>query len=98
MPNYLYKCNRCEDIVDLAMPISTDPKQFWNHPGHKNVCLGLFYRIMRAPGAVKGFKVFAGDWFKKTYGHDLGETYEDKARQADDRKTLEREHRKNNEI
>jgi len=46
---------------------------------------------MRAYGAVKGFKVFAGDWFKKKYGHDVGEAYDDKARQAEDKKVMERE-------
>lgn len=91
MPKYLYKCNRCEDIVDVPLPISFDPKQFINFPGHKNVCLGLFWRIMRAPGAVKGFKTFAGDWFKKTYGQDIGAAYEDKARQKTDYETMKRE-------
>lgn len=91
MPNYLYKCNRCEDIIEFALPISHDPKQFCNHPGHKNVCLGLYYRIMRAPGAVKGLKTFAGDWFKKTYGSDIGDAYIDKARQREDYETMKRE-------
>jgi len=91
MPNFLYKCELCKDIIDIPLPISFDPKETINHPGHKNICLGLFKRIMRAPGAVKGFKTFAGDWFKKTYGHDIAKPYEDKARQKTDYETMKRE-------
>jgi hypothetical protein len=38
--------------------------------------------------------VRAGDWYKKQYGHELGAGSLDKARQAEDRKTLEKEFRK----
>lgn len=93
MPNYLYKCCECKEIVDLTLPISTDPKELFTCP-----CGYTMKRIMRAPGAFKGFKVYAGDWFKKTYGHDLRTPYEDKVRQQEDRKTLEKEARKKNGI
>lgn len=91
MPNYNYRCCKCKQITELALPISTDPKKLLGCE-----CGYTMRRVMRVPGAVKGFKTFAGDWFKKTYGHDVGEAYEDKARQTEDRKVLERE--MNNEI
>jgi hypothetical protein len=30
-------------------------------------------RVISMPSKPMGFKVWAGDWFKKTYGHDMGE-------------------------
>lgn len=98
MPNYLYKCTKCEDKIDITLPISSDPKQLLESPGHKVYCDGLYKRIMRPFGSIKGLRVFAGEWFKKTYGHDMGEAYEDKARQKEDRETLEREYKRKNEI
>jgi hypothetical protein len=38
-------------------------------------------RIIASKPAVHGFKVWAGDWFKKTYGHDLNEGAERKAKE-----------------
>ncbi len=88
MPNYLYKCNnwKCNSISELTLPISTHPGQLFTCGcGHKKS------RIMRPWGAVKGFKTFAGNWFKKTYGHDIGAAAEDKAQQKEDWDTLKRE-------
>jgi hypothetical protein len=75
-----------------SLPMSTEPSKIFQCSSCPN---GEMSRRIINPGAIKGFKVFAGDWFKKEYGHDIGQAYEDKARQAEDRKTLEREFRKN---
>ena len=95
MPNYLYKCNICETIYDIFLPISHDPKLLYKC--EQNKCNGLCNRIMRQWGAVKGFKVFAGDWFKKKYGHDIGESAEDKIQQKKDWETLEQQFKKDKE-
>ena len=39
-------------------------------------------------------RVFAGDWFKKQYGNELGEGSMNRAQQEEDRRALEREFRK----
>ena len=91
MPGYSYKCGKCKQITMLELPISTDPdKRFGCECG---------YLMKRVIAVVPQFpkevgKVFAGDWFKKTYGSELGEGSENEATQAEDRKTLEREFRK----
>ena len=91
MNNYLYKCTVCEDKIDIALPISSDPKQLLENPGHRVVCEGSYKRIMRPFGQIKGLRVFAGDWFKKTYGHDMAEPYEHASRQKEDFETMKRE-------
>lgn len=96
MSNYLYKCEVCEDIIDINLPMSSDPKYPLNLKGHKksgdeNFCYGFFRRIMRPWGQVKGFKTFAGDWYKKTYGKDIMEPYEDKRQRVEDGKRMRRE-------
>lgn len=91
MPNYLYECIECEDVIDIVLPISSDPKQLLENPGHRIVCDGSYKRIMRPFNSIKGLRVFAGDWFKKTYGHDMGEAYEDASRQKKDFETMKRE-------
>lgn len=95
MPNYWYKCNDCSKERKHVLSISYDPSKTF-----PCACGGEQRRIIK-PGAVfpkDTNKVFAGDWFKKTYGHDIGEVYEDKARQQESRKQLEQEFRKNDEV
>ena len=96
MPNYIYKCKVCEDIMEITLPISTDPSQCIENPDrrHGGICYGLYKRIIGSTPSFKGLKTFAGDWYKKTYGIELGQGSLDKAQQAEDRKTLEREFRK----
>lgn len=92
MPNYSYKCPSCDSVEQHFLPISTDP-------GKKlqcSVCSGPTHRIITTMGEVKGLKVFAGDWFKKTYGHELGE---DGMTQLERRQEFEKavkEHKKDN--
>lgn len=92
MPNYTYKCPRCEDTFKVSLPISSDPNKLLNHPGHKNMCLGLFKRAIVPGASFKGFKVFAGDWFKKTYGYDIGERETTKAEFQRDMRMAEEKH------
>ena len=91
MPNYLYKCTECDDIMDIILPISSDPKQLLLSPGHQVHCKGAYTRIMRPFNSIKGLRTFAGDWFKKTYGHDIAKPYEDASRQKEDFETMKRE-------
>lgn len=77
--------------------MSHDPKMLFSPPGHKNVCFGFFKRIMRNPSAVKGFKVFAGDWFKKQYGHEMGERATTRAEFQRDLKKAEEKHKRETE-
>jgi putative FmdB family regulatory protein len=70
MPTYSYKCPDCESISDHFLPMSTDPEKKMPCPA----CFGAkSYRVITRAPMVNGLKVFAGDWFKKTYGHELGE-------------------------
>lgn len=70
MPNYAYRCGKCKQITTKSLPISTDPRQAFACE-----CGYLMKRII-VSGALfpeKVGKVWAGDWFKKTYGHDIDE-------------------------
>lgn len=96
MPNYIYKCTYCGASYDMNLPMSSDPKIkyhcFATDCDSRTDCVTR--RIGRPSFPKKVGKVFAGDWFKKTYGIELGEGSMNKATQAEDRKTLEREFRK----
>lgn len=71
MPNYSYRCKDCNSVEIVTLPISSDPSAELEC----STCKGSLVRKVGliAPTAFKGFKVFAGDWFKKTYGHEIGE-------------------------
>ncbi len=70
MPNYHYKCCKCAVIVKKKLPISTDPSMLVGCE-----CGYTMKRIIvsGAQFPEKVGKVFAADWFKKQYGHELGE-------------------------
>lgn len=68
MPNYHHRCAECDEVTVLNLPISTDPAA-----PQKCECGGNMKRIIASAPAAHGFKVWAGDWFKKTYGHDMAE-------------------------
>lgn len=69
MPNYIYKCCKCKQKTKLNLPISTDPKKFFacrcGYTMHRTIVVAQF--------PEKVGKVWAGDWFQKTYGHDISE-------------------------
>ena len=96
MPNYIYKCTECDHKVVIELAISYDPKVKFGCPNCNTASdkRTMTRRIGLATFPANCNTVFAGDWFKKTYGHDIGRGYEDKVRQAEDRKTLEREFKK----
>jgi predicted nucleic acid-binding Zn ribbon protein len=78
MPNYAYKCCKCKSIVKKDLQISTDPKKIFPCE-----CGYTMSRII-VPGALfpeKVGKVWAGDWFKKTYGHDISEAAKQKGQE-----------------
>lgn len=87
MPNYHYRCDSCNRLSQIKLPISYDPKI----KQACSSCDGLMTRIIKSKPRIKGFKVFAGDWFKKTYGHDIADGYKDSSRQKEDMDTLRRE-------
>lgn len=70
MPNYHYKCCECKEVVEVTLPISTDPKAPLSCE-----CGYTMSRIIVAGAQFpeKVGKVWAGDWFKKTYGRDMSE-------------------------
>lgn len=85
MPGYVYKCTECKEYAKFQLPISTDPDRQMTCPE----CGGPMNRsvtIAQFPTTVG--KVFAADWFKKQYGHELGER--DK-QYADEQKKIDRE-------
>lgn len=83
MPNYHYRCCECKNVTVLNLPISTDPKAI-----QECECGYTMKRIIASTPAVKGFKVWAGDWFEKEYGHDMAEGA---MRRVEERKQYEKE-------
>ena len=72
MPNYTYKCCVSKKIYIINLPISFDPNELI-----PCICCKGTYTMRRTIGLVSQFpekvgKVFAADWFKKTYGYELG--------------------------
>ena len=96
MPNYIYKCLECDHSELIELPISSDPSErrwckLCHEPDEEHT---MTRRIGKSQFPKNVGKVFAGDWYKKTYGIELGQGSLDKARQAEDRKNLEREFKK----
>lgn len=89
MPNYNYQCKSCGVTEKKFLPISTDPAQLF-----PCVCGSEMSRGIIRQGEVTGLKTFAGDWFKKTYGHELGEDGMSAAEKKADYQRLLREHEK----
>lgn len=86
--NYKYRCLNCDTVAIIPLPISFEPKK-------KLKCEEcdkeeMVRRILRCQFPEKVGKVYAGDWFKKTYGYDIREPYEDKARQKEDMREMEK--------
>lgn len=86
MPNYKYVCNECNHSEMVSLPISTDPNK-------KLKCSKCTKRSFKRRICISEFpnrvgRVWAGDWFKKTYGHEIGER--DKA-YANEQAKLDRE-------
>jgi len=71
MPNYHYRCKRCEALYEMTLPMSHDPKLLYEC--QEEECGGLCRRVIISAPQFKGFKVFADKWFKDTYGFELGE-------------------------
>jgi hypothetical protein len=98
VPNYIYKCTECDHKEIAELPISFSPKIRLPcddcYSGHPDEEFTMTRRIGTPSFPTNCNKVFAGDWYKKQYGHELGQGSMDKAQQAEDRKTLEREFRK----
>ncbi len=95
MPNYIYKCTECDHKYVTKLPISFDPKiKLACRYSHDGTEFTMTRRIGKPSYPKEVGKEFAGDWYKKEYGHELGEGSLNKAQQARDRKTLEREFRK----
>jgi len=78
MPNYHYKCCKCYTIVKFDLPISTDPK--------KKMCCECGYTMGRIIVSGAQFpetvgRVWADDWFKKTYGRDMSESASERSKE-----------------
>lgn len=92
MPGYSYKCGKCKHIIQMTLPISTDPKKRFACE-----CGYLMKRIIAGGASFKGFKVFAGDWFKKEYGFDIADRPTTKAEFQRDVKRAEEKHKRDME-
>lgn len=92
MPNYDYRCADCSTVKRLFLPISTDPSK----PIVCEFCGQNSHRFMGSnkPSGTTGLKTFAGDWFKKTYGHELGEDGQSAAEKKRDFQRAVEEHKK----
>ena len=90
MPNFKYKCVDCKKEEVLTYPVGKNPNyEICSCGENMRTVIGITSTVLTKSG-----RVFAGDWYKKTYGEDIAKGYEDKARQAESRKTLEKELRK----
>ena len=94
MPDYIYKCIHCHYKTVHTLKMSFDPAKKLFCSECSNTTPSMTRRIGRPSFPTNVGKVFAGDWYKKQYGHELGEGSMNAAQQAEDRKTLEREFRK----
>jgi len=74
------------------LSISTDPKKLFPCE-----CGYTMKRIIRTGASFKGFKTFAGDWFKKTYGYDFGEKATTRAEFQKDIRRAEEKHKRDME-
>ena len=70
MPNYGYRCGHCSHQAKFFLKLSSDPDELLECPECEAEAM---FRIIISGGSFNGLKVFAGDWFKKTYGHDIGD-------------------------
>ena len=93
MPNYIYKCDECGHAEKMFLRISSDPSQKYDCPSC-GLPLTMARKITK-PGGIKGLKIFAGDWFRKTYGYDMAEGTERRVRERKDyeekKRALEKE-------
>lgn len=92
MPNYKYKCTSCGHIEVMFLKISTSPGKHFDCTNCESK--ETMTRRISKPAGHQGLKVWAGDWFKKTYGHDMGEAAAKKASVLDEHRKEVRELRK----
>lgn len=71
MPNYKYRCVTCDHVEYFDLPISFEPSKKLDCEGCGDI--SMTRRISRSQFPEKVGKVWAGDWFKQTYGHDMTE-------------------------
>lgn len=94
MPTYKYKCTVCDHEEFLSMRISVNPStkvecpDCWERADTDELEPTMTRRIVASSIPESVGKVWAGDWFKKTYGHDIGEASQ---AAADSRAAYERE-------
>jgi len=86
LPIYKYLCGECKHSQMESLPISFDPQKKLHCPECKEDAMER--RIIASEFPRKVGKVWAGDWFEKTYGHDVGE---DAQRRVDKKEELEKE-------
>lgn len=89
MPNYKYACNKrdCDYFCVMDLPISFDPKIKFQC----DKCAtpkSLSRRISASQVPRNTTAVYAGDWYKETYGEEIGQK---DLEHADQQRALERE-------
>ena len=75
MPSYKYRGSVCKEhfkFFSMKM-LSKEDDSRHNVPCACETEGCVQSRIMSKPAQPMGFKTWAGDWYKKTYGHEIGE-------------------------
>ena len=105
MPNYIYKCTECDFTKTIELSISFNPKKKLlcnmcsdEHPDVRPYPeFTMTRRIGKPSFPANCNKVFAGDWFKKTYGYDIGDRATTRAELQRDIKKAEEKHKRDTE-
>ena len=98
MPKYRYKGLGCGKYYEVFSPkmLSLEEDEAHNSPCGCLVSACVRVRTIIKPAPPQGFKEWAGDWFKKTYGHEMGErdrAYASEQQELDNQvKELKKEH------
>lgn len=73
MPNYTYKGSQCGNYCERFVRELKTPSEDENHGAHCECGIEVCFlqRTLSRPQKPGGLKVWAGDWFKKTYGFDM---------------------------
>lgn len=95
MPNYIYRCIECNHKYICQLPISFDPKiKLACRYSHNGTEFTMTRRIGTPSFPSNCNKVFAGDWFKKTYGFEIGEKETTKAEFQKDARLAEQKYKR----
>lgn len=85
MPTYILRCDSCEASYEVFSKKFLDSDKL-SHPCTK--CDGSYRVAIGLKPSIPTGKVFAGDWFKKQYGFEMGEKDTERAEEKSEEKKL----------